>query len=109
MVSYTELCRDKFETLKASCHYTVNPLTNTSIAAELKHSFSTCDTSFAIGAQHALLPLTVLKGKINTNGKVAAMIQQGLWEKFFVTIGGQVDFMDQRRIPNIGLSMAIRV
>ena len=87
----------------------MNPQTNTAIAAELKHSFSTNDTSFAIGARHALSPLTVLKGKIDTHGKVAATIQQGLWEKFFLTIGGQVDFMDQRRVPNIGLSMAIRV
>lgn len=95
--------------MRASCYYTVNPSTNTAIAAELKYSFSTSDTSLAIGAQHALVPLTTLKGKINTHGKVAALIQQSLWEKVFVTLGGEVDFMDQRRIPNIGLSMALKV
>lgn len=109
MTSYHELCRDKLDTVKASCYYTVNPSTNTAIAAELKHSFSTSDTSLAIGAQHAFVPLTTLKGKINTHGKVAALIQQGLGDKFFVTLGGEVDFMDQGRIPNIGLSMALRV
>ncbi|KAF4403221.1 hypothetical protein G4B88_027992, partial [Cannabis sativa] len=105
----SSLTLDKLDTLKASCYYTVNPLTKTAIAAELKHSFSTSDTSFSVGAQHALMPLTVLKAKVDTHGKVAAMIQQGLWDKLFLSIGGKIDFMDQRRIPNIGLSMAIKV
>ncbi|XP_062116441.1 mitochondrial outer membrane protein porin of 36 kDa-like isoform X1 [Humulus lupulus] len=105
----SSLTLDKLDTLKASCYYKVNPLTKTAIAAELKHSFSTSDTSLSVGAQHAFMPLTVLKGKVDTHGKVAAMIQQGLWDKLFLSIGGKLDFMDQRRIPNIGLSMAIKV
>lgn len=88
-----------------------NPLTQTAIAAELKHSFSINDTAFAIGAQQALFPSTLVKGRISTHGKVAALIQQGLWEKIFLSISGEVDFTDTRQIttPKIGLSLAVRL
>ena len=95
--------------MRASCYYTVNPPTSTAIAAELRYGLTENELSLAVGAKHALFPLTVLKGKVDTQGRVAALIQQGLWEKLFVTVGGEVDLMDQRRIPNFGLSMALRV
>lgn len=88
-----------------------NPQTQTAIAAELKHSFSINDTAFAIGAQQALFPSTLVKGRISTHGKVAALIQQGLWEKIFLSISGEVDFTDTREIttPKIGLSLGVRL
>ncbi|KAL5544389.1 hypothetical protein UlMin_008173 [Ulmus minor] len=100
---------DKLDILKASCYYAVDKVSNTGIAAEMKHSFSMNETTFSIGAEHAMFPLTVLKGKINSHGKVAALVQQNMWDKCFMTLGGEVDFMDSRRIPNLGLSMAFRV
>ncbi|KAK9925957.1 hypothetical protein M0R45_023214 [Rubus argutus] len=105
------LSLDRLDTFKASCYYMANPLTQTAIAAELKHSFSINDTAFAIGAQQELFPSTLVKGRISTHGKVAALIQQGLWEKIFLSISGEVDFTDTREIttPKIGLSLAVRL
>lgn len=102
------ICRNKLDTLKVSCHYTVCPLTKTAIAAELKHNFSVNDTALTVGAQHALLPFTMVKGRISTQGKVYALIQQGLWEKLFLTLGGEADLTDATSIPKIGLSIALR-
>lgn len=87
----------------------MSPLTKTAIAAELKHSISADCTAITVGAQHALLPFTMVKGRISTQGKVYALIQQGLWEKFFLTVGGEVDFMETPMVPKIGLSMALRL
>ncbi|KAF3437784.1 hypothetical protein FNV43_RR20540 [Rhamnella rubrinervis] len=100
---------DKLDTLEVSCHYTVSPLTKTAIAAELKHSFSANDTALTVGAQHALLPFMMVKGRISTQGKVYALIQQRLWEKLFLTLGGEVDFMDTGMVPKVGLSIALRI
>ncbi|KAL6181580.1 hypothetical protein ACLB2K_048233 [Fragaria x ananassa] len=105
------LSLDRFDSLKASCHFTVNPLTKTAIAAELKHRFSISDTALAIGAQHAFTPSTLAKGRISTHGKVGALIRQGLWQRIFLSISGEVDFTDTR--PNaalqIGLSLAVKL
>lgn len=95
--------------MKASCHYTVSPLTNTAIAAELKHRFSINETALTIGAQHAFFPFMMVKGRISTQGKVSALVQQGLWEKLFLTIGGEVDFLSTGMIPKLGVSVALRI
>ncbi|KAM5570678.1 mitochondrial outer membrane protein porin of 36 kDa-like [Rosa sericea] len=105
------LSLDSLDSLKASCHCLVNPLTKTAIAAELKHSFSGNDSALVIGAQHAFTPSTLVKGRISTHGKVGALIRQGLWERIFLSVSGEVDFTDTN--PNatlkIGLSLAVRL
>ncbi|KAI4336038.1 hypothetical protein L6164_014614 [Bauhinia variegata] len=83
---------DKFGTLKAPCYHAVNPLTNTAIAAEVKYSFSINETGVTIGAPHALLPFTLLKARLDTYGKVGAVIQQQLWQRLFITFAGEMDF-----------------
>lgn len=52
------------------------PLTRTAIAAELKHSFSNngsisdaIPTTLTVGTQHELFPSTLVKARINTDGK----------------------------------------
>ncbi|XP_061346662.1 mitochondrial outer membrane protein porin 1-like [Gastrolobium bilobum] len=98
---------DRFDTLKASCYHEVNPLTKTAIAAEVKHSLSMKETGVTIGAQHAFFPQTVVKARLDTSGKVGALIQQGFWQRFFVTMAGEMDF-GTNELPKVGVSMALR-
>ncbi|KAH7529147.1 hypothetical protein FEM48_Zijuj05G0153600 [Ziziphus jujuba var. spinosa] len=100
---------DRLDMIKASCHYTVSPQTNTAIAAELKHRFSVNETALTIGAQHAFFPFMTVKGRISTQGMVSALVQQGLWDKLFLTIAGEVDFLSSGMIPKLGVSMAFRI
>ncbi|CAL9031212.1 unnamed protein product [Prunus brigantina] len=76
----------------------VNPLTNTALGAELKHSFSTNDTALAVGARHAFLPSTLAKARVSTHGSVAVVIQQGFWQKIFMSISGEVDFVGMNHL-----------
>ncbi|KAK7265770.1 hypothetical protein RJT34_33393 [Clitoria ternatea] len=101
---------DRFDTLKASCYHEVNPLTKTAIAAELKHSLSVKETGLTIGAQHSFFPQTLVKARLDTYGKVGALIQQGFWEKFFITMAGEVTFgaTDSNNVPKVGVSVALR-
>ncbi|XP_031252344.1 mitochondrial outer membrane protein porin of 34 kDa-like [Pistacia vera] len=100
---------DKLDTLKASYYQPLNPLSRSAIAAELKHSFFIERTTIlTVGGQHELFPSTLVKARMDSNGKVGALIQQGFWQKFFLSIAGEFDFKDNdRRRPKIGLSAAL--
>ncbi|KAJ0105904.1 hypothetical protein Patl1_17852 [Pistacia atlantica] len=100
---------DKLDTLKASYYQPLNPLSRSAIAAELKHSFFIERTTIlTVGGQHELFPSTLVKARMDSNGKVGALIQQGFWQKFFLSIAGEFDFKDNdRRRPKIGLSATL--
>uniref|UniRef100_A0A2N9H415 Uncharacterized protein n=1 Tax=Fagus sylvatica TaxID=28930 RepID=A0A2N9H415_FAGSY len=97
---------DKLDSWKASCYYVMNPLTNTAIGAELKYAISDNYGAITVGGQHALFPYTLMKARLNTYGRASALVQQELWEKLALTIAGEVDFMDIKELPKIGLSIA---
>ncbi|KAM1679125.1 hypothetical protein ACFX1R_040974 [Malus domestica] len=56
----------------------VNPLSNTALGAELKHSFPINDTALTIGAQHAFLPSTVAKARVSRHGNVGVLTAEGV-------------------------------
>ncbi|KAI9173716.1 hypothetical protein LWI28_005285 [Acer negundo] len=96
------------KTLRASYYKAVNPLTRTAIAADLKYGFDKNGTAtFTVGGQRALFPSTLVKARMDTKGKVGALIQQDLLKKFYLTISGEVDFRDINKPPKVGFSMAL--
>ncbi|MBA0718298.1 hypothetical protein Golax_006053 [Gossypium laxum] len=99
---------DSCDSVKASVYHPLNPPTMTAIAAELKHRISRDATTLTFGAQHALLPYTLVKARMNTDGKVSAVLRQEIWQSFYVSIAGELDLRDNNSIPRIGLSMAIK-
>ncbi|OMO90812.1 Eukaryotic porin/Tom40 [Corchorus capsularis] len=99
---------DNFDTVKASFYHALNAPTRTALAAELKHRFSMDSTStLTIGAQHALFPCTMIKARLNTDGKVSALLRHQVLNKFHVSIAGETDFKDSINTPRIGLSLAL--
>ncbi|KAK0586943.1 hypothetical protein LWI29_014877 [Acer saccharum] len=95
-------------TLRASYYKAMNPQTRTAIAGEFKYGFgNNGKTTFAVGGQRALFPSTLVKARMDTNGKVGALIQQDILKKFYLTISGEVDFRDMNRLPKVGFSMAL--
>ncbi|XWS60605.1 hypothetical protein CRYUN_Cryun07bG0049900 [Craigia yunnanensis] len=98
---------DSFDSVKASFYHPLNPPTRTAVAAELKHRFSEGATTLTVGAQHALFPFTLVKARMNTDGKVSAVLRQEVWQRFYVSIAGEIDLRDSYNIPRIGLSMAL--
>lgn len=89
-------------------YHEVNPLTKTAIAAEVKHRFSLNETGVTIGAQHALFPYTMVKARLDTYGKVGTLIQQQLWQSFFISMAGEMDFRATSKLPKVGLSLALK-
>ncbi|KAF8037282.1 hypothetical protein BT93_B0248 [Corymbia citriodora subsp. variegata] len=101
---------DKLDNLRASWYHTVNPLTQTVVAAEVKHSFSISDTTITLGTQQAIFASTLVKARVNTKGKVGALIQQQFFQKLSLSIAGEVDFRPNplSLIPKIGLTIALK-
>ncbi|GFZ19171.1 voltage dependent anion channel 1 [Actinidia rufa] len=63
---------DKGDTLNASYHPTVSPLTNTAVGWGISHSFSTNENTLTVGTQHYLDRLTMLKALVNNVCKASA-------------------------------------
>ncbi|KAJ7953756.1 Mitochondrial outer membrane protein porin [Quillaja saponaria] len=99
---------DKGDTLSASYYHIVSPLTNTAVGAELTHSFSSNENTLTIGTQHALDPLTVVKGRVNNYGKASALIQHEWRPKSLFTISGEVDTRAIEKSAKIGLALALK-
>ncbi|XP_057762915.1 mitochondrial outer membrane protein porin of 34 kDa-like isoform X1 [Arachis stenosperma] len=99
---------DKFDTLRGSFFVDVNPLTRSAIAAEVNHSLSENVTSVTMGAQHALLPSTLIKARLDSYGKAGFLVQQDFWKKFYVTMAAEIDLGgSEEMIPKLGFSMAL--
>ncbi|CAL5327152.1 unnamed protein product [Camellia sinensis] len=99
---------DKGDTLRASCHHTISPLTDTAIAAELTHKFLRNETTLTFGTQHAFFPITLVKARVSSNGRLGALVQQELFPSFLLTVAGDVDVWDVMRSAKLGLSLAFR-
>ncbi|KAM0010472.1 putative Porin domain superfamily, eukaryotic porin/Tom40 [Helianthus debilis subsp. tardiflorus] len=99
---------DKCETLNASYYHIVKPLTNTSVGAEVKHSFSTNENTITVGTQHALDPLTTVKASINNLGKANALIQHEWRPKSLFTISGEIDTKAVDKSAKFGLALALK-
>ncbi|XVF54260.1 hypothetical protein PTKIN_Ptkin05aG0166100 [Pterospermum kingtungense] len=99
---------DSFDSVNASLYHPLNPTARTAVAAELEHRFSEDATTLTVGAQHALFPYTMVKARMNTDGKVGAALSQEVWRRFYVSIAGEMDLKDSRNLPRIGLSMALK-
>jgi voltage-dependent anion channel protein 2 len=99
---------DKGERLNASYYHTVNPLTNTVVGAEVNHNFSTKENTIIVGTQHALDPLTTVKGRINNAGVANALIQHEWRPKSFFTVSGEVDTKAIEKSAKVGIALALK-
>ncbi|KAK1298692.1 hypothetical protein QJS10_CPB14g01314 [Acorus calamus] len=99
---------NKGDTLVASYYHLVSPLTSTAVGVEMTHSFSTNENTLTIGTQHALDPLTTVKGRVNNYGKASALIQHQWRPKSLVTLSAEVDTKAIEKSTKVGLSLLLK-
>ncbi|XP_020232032.1 mitochondrial outer membrane protein porin 1 isoform X1 [Cajanus cajan] len=107
----TMTLHENFQILKGSCYFEVNPLTKTALAAEVKYDLADDETrGVTVGAQHALFPWTLLKARLDSSGKVGALIRQNFGKKFSITVAGEMNLniKDKEKLPKVGISMALK-
>ncbi|XP_057521857.1 mitochondrial outer membrane protein porin of 34 kDa-like [Amaranthus tricolor] len=99
---------DKGDSLNASYYHHINPMSKASVGAEVTHSFSSNKNTVTLGAQHAIDPLTNIKGRINNFGKVSGLIQHEWRPKSLVTISAEVDTRAIEKTAKVGLALALK-
>nr|pir porin, plastid - garden pea [Pisum sativum] len=99
---------EKGDLLSASYYHAINPLSNTAVGVDISHRFSTKENDFTLGTQHALDPLTTVKGRVTNSGKASALIQHEWRPKSLITISSEVDTKAIEKSAKIGLSLALK-
>jgi voltage-dependent anion channel protein 2 len=99
---------DKGDTLKASYLHTVSPVSRTTVAAEIVHKISKNENTFTVGGLYELDVLTTVKARLNSHGKVAALLQHEWRPKSLVTISGEVDTKALEKAAKMGLAISLK-
>lgn len=99
---------DKGETLRASYHHVLNPISGAAVAAEMVHRFNTYENSFSIGSCHSVDPLTTVKTRFSNSGKVGFLCQHMWRPKSLVTLSAEYDPKAATGPTKVGLAVALK-
>lgn len=98
---------NKGDLLKASyVHHFDQPIKIT-VGAEITRKFSTKENTLTVGGSCEVDPMTILKVKINNQGKFNALLLHRLRTKSSLSISGEFDARALDKTPRIGLGAAI--
>ncbi|CAK9226889.1 unnamed protein product [Sphagnum troendelagicum] len=98
---------DKGDVLKASYSHTMNPMTKTTIAAEIGHTFSRNENTMIVGGLYEFDMSTIIKARLNNFGQIGALVQYEWRPKSTITFTGEVDTKALENSAKIGLALAM--
>ncbi|KAF9621203.1 hypothetical protein IFM89_016697 [Coptis chinensis] len=99
---------DKGDTLKGSyVHYLGLPKRSAGVI-EIARRFSTNENTITAGGSYAIDDLTVVKARLNSNGKLGALLQHELKPKSLLTISSEIDTKALDKNPRFGLALAMK-
>ncbi|XP_020099502.1 outer plastidial membrane protein porin-like isoform X2 [Ananas comosus] len=98
---------DKGDNLSGSCYFLVNPKSHVAVGGELSYRFSTNQSTVTYGAQLALDPCTMLKVRVNNQGKIGALIRYNWHPKSYIAISGEIDRNSVLQGSKIGLHLVL--
>lgn len=75
---------------------------------EFYRKLSTNENIITVGGLYAVDHLTNVKAKLNSNGKLGALLQHEVLPKSIVTISGEIDTKTLDKYPRFGLSLALK-
>lgn len=103
----TFLRGDKGDSIRASYVHCLDQSQKRTIVGEITRKFSMNENTVTFGGSYEVDPLTTIKGKLNNNGKLGALLQHELVPKSLLTISGEIDTRALDRTPKLGLSIAL--
>ncbi|CAE6075666.1 unnamed protein product [Arabidopsis arenosa] len=99
---------DKGDSIKASYLYHLNESKRSAAVGEVVRKISTNENTVTVGGLYAVDHLTNVKAKLNSNGKLGAVLQHEVLPKSIVTISGEIDTKTLDKYPRFGLSLALK-
>ncbi|PNT27293.1 hypothetical protein POPTR_007G055800v4 [Populus trichocarpa] len=99
---------DKGDSLRASYVHHLDLLKKSAVAGEITRRFSTNENTLTIGGSFPVDHLTVVKAKLNSHGKLGALVQHEVIPKSVLTISSEVDTKALDKSPRFGLAIALK-
>ncbi|KVH92471.1 Eukaryotic porin/Tom40 [Cynara cardunculus var. scolymus] len=96
------------DTLRASYIHHLDQSKKTAAVGEIIRRFSLNDNTFTIGGSYAVDHLTVVKAKLNNQGKLGALLQHEIIPKSLVTLSSELDTKALDKTPKFGLALALK-
>ncbi|KAJ8638297.1 hypothetical protein MRB53_012564 [Persea americana] len=105
--SASVILADKGDTLKASYVHHLDHLKSVGVA-EVTRRLSLNENTFTVGASYAVDPSTVVKTRLNSHGKLGALLQHELMQKSVLTVSSEFDTKALDKSPRLGLALALK-
>ncbi|XP_047336361.1 mitochondrial outer membrane protein porin 2-like [Impatiens glandulifera] len=102
------ILEDKGNSIRASYVHHLDKLKKSSSVAEIARTLSTNENTFTFGGSISIDRLTVVKAKLNNNGKLGALLQHEVLPKSLVTISSEFDTKALNKSPKFGLALALK-
>ncbi|CAN1343046.1 Mitochondrial outer membrane protein porin 2 [Linum perenne] len=99
---------DKGDTMTASYSHHLDESKRSAAVGEIMRRFSTNENTFTVGGSYAIDNMTLLKGKLNNHGKLAALLQHEVIPKSLMTISGEIDTKSLDKNPRFGVAIALK-
>ncbi|RID72404.1 hypothetical protein BRARA_C04298 [Brassica rapa] len=99
---------DKADSIKASYLQHLDESKRSAAVGEVYRKFSTNENVITVGGLYAVDHLTSVKAKLNSNGKLGALVQHEVLPKSIVTISGEIGTKTLEKYPRFGLSLALK-
>ncbi|EOA24597.1 hypothetical protein CARUB_v10017863mg [Capsella rubella] len=99
---------DKGDSIKASYLYHLDESKRSAAVGEVYRKISTNENTVTVGGLYAVDHLTNVKAKLNSNGKLGALMQHEVLPKSLVTISGEIDTKTLDKYPRFGLSLDLK-
>nr|XP_043615184.1 mitochondrial outer membrane protein porin 2-like [Erigeron canadensis] len=99
---------DKGDTIKASYIHHLDDLKKTAAVGEITRRFSLNENIFTVGGSYAVDSLTVVKARLNNQGKLGALLQHEIIPKSLVTLSSELDTKALDKTPKFGLALALK-
>ncbi|CAH2064565.1 unnamed protein product [Thlaspi arvense] len=99
---------DKADSIKASYIHHLDESKRSAAVGEVFRKFSTNENVITVGGLYVVDHLTNVKAKLNSDGKLGALLQHEVLPKSIVTISGEFDTKTLEKNPRFGLSLALK-
>ncbi|KAB1998486.1 hypothetical protein ES319_D12G092100v1 [Gossypium barbadense] len=99
---------DKGDSIKASYVHYMDQLKKSAAVAEISRRFSTNENTFTVGGVYAVDHLTLIKAKLNSHGRLGAVLQHEVVPKSLLTISSELDTKALEKSPQFGLGLALK-
>ncbi|KAA3461457.1 mitochondrial outer membrane protein porin 2-like [Gossypium australe] len=99
---------DKGDSIKASYVHYMDQQKKSAAVAEISRRFSTNENTFTVGGAYAVDHLTLIKVKLNSHGRLGALLQHEVVLKSLLTISSEFDTKALEKSPRFGLALALK-